>query len=146
MNAHDETPQRRVLIADNDANVSAILREFLVRRGLDVDVAPDGRVALDRLEAGGCDLLVCDLDMPVMTGNELLERLRDVADCPPVVVISGYVDHALEQELGAHPAVREVFRKPFDVKAFAAIVAELASAVPASRDGRDPSGGEALLF
>lgn len=134
----------RVLVADNDTNVSAILREFLVRRGLDVTVVRDGLEALTWLGSERCDVLVLDLDMPLMTGSELLEQLREEARCPPVIVISGYVDVHLERHLLGHPAVLEILRKPFDVRDFAARVV----AVAARRgDGAgDPDGAGPTLF
>lgn len=116
----------RVLLADNDGNVAAVLAAFLTRSGLDVESVADGQAALERLRRGDIALLVCDLDMPVMSGDALLEALRDDPTCPPVLVISGYVDDASASRLGAHPAVRDVLRKPFDVRAFAAQAAALA--------------------
>ncbi len=116
----------RVLLADNDRNVAAVLAAFLSRSGLAVEAVADGRAASDRLRRGDIALLICDLDMPVMSGDALLDELRGDRSCPPIVVISGYVDDASSARLSAHPAVREVLRKPFDVRAFAARAAELA--------------------
>ena len=143
----DRTP--RVLVADNDEAVVEMLTEFLRRRGLDVTVASDGEVALERLGAERFDLLVCDLDMPVMSGDELLRRIRTRADSPPVLVISGYVDEFAEDDLLANPHVRRVFRKPFDVRAFVEVADDLArgrgggGADPGI--GSDPGPGSGLF-
>lgn len=103
-----------------------MLMEFLRRRGLEVEVAPDGEVALRSLEMHPFDLLVCDLDMPVMRGDELLRRIAGSRSAPPTLVISGYVDEFVERELMAHPHVRRVFRKPFDVRGFTEVADRLA--------------------
>lgn len=119
-------PALRVLLADNDKNVAAILRAFLERNGLVVESVGDGQAALDRLSQRDVALLICDLDMPVLSGDAVLDALRDDPACPPVVVISGYVDDVSAARLAGHAAVREILRKPFDVRAFAARAAELA--------------------
>lgn len=142
---HDRTPAPRVLVADNDEHVAAILREFLRRRGLDVTIADDGRNALARLRTGAFAAFVCDLDMPVMSGHAVLAELADAGDaatCPPIVVISGYVDDATAARLKRHPAVREVIRKPFDLRIFAERVAALADA-GAAGDAARGAGGDA---
>ncbi|MBK8976436.1 MAG: response regulator [Planctomycetes bacterium] len=140
-NGQSDGAAPRVLIADNDRNVTAILREFLLRRGLDVVLAEDGGVAMALLEAEMFDLFVCDLDMPVLGGDEILERVRQDRTGPPVVVISGYIDDDEEGALLAHPLVERVLRKPFDLPGFASLADSLA------RRGRvDRSAGPTLPF
>ena len=78
---------------------------------------------LDGLRAGGVDVLVTDLDMPKLDGRQLLDRLTEITPMPATVVISGYLDPVVEEELRGHAAVRHVLRKPFDVVAFAGLVA-----------------------
>lgn len=120
-----------VLVADNDAGVNDLLREVLGRFGLPTAAVGDGVSALDFLERGGVSLLVCDLDMPEIGGLELIDRLADLRHPPPVLVVSGYLDARSERELADRPGVRGVFRKPFDVFAFAekaaSVVAETGS-------------------
>jgi len=118
----------KVLIADNDDQVVEVMAAFLVRQGLAVETVRDGAAALARLEKGGIALLVCDLDMPRMSGEDLLDRLRDRAGVPPVVVISGWVDERLARALQRHPAVARVLRKPFDLAPFARDAAALVRA------------------
>ncbi|MGE0142867.1 MAG: response regulator [Planctomycetota bacterium] len=113
-----------VLVADNDPHVGQVLVLFLERAGLRVEACADGRAAEARLARGGVAALVCDLDMPHMAGEVLLERLGERA--PPTVVVSGYVDHRMEERLRAHPRVVDVLRKPFDLPSFARLVATAA--------------------
>lgn len=118
-------PSRRVLLADNDPNVAAILELFLARSGAEVTSVPNGRVALEALAQERFGLLVCDLDMPVMSGEELLDQVGSDPATPPVFVISGYVDEVTSSRLRSHRAVVDVLRKPFDLRAFATRVADL---------------------
>lgn len=71
-----------VLIADNDRAVSSLLTDVLVRAGLRVRHAYDGEEARTMAQAGGCKVLVCDLDMPKLSGLEVLEALADSASPP----------------------------------------------------------------
>jgi len=108
-----------VLVADNDLGVNDLLREVLERQGLRTRAVGDGAAALEVIESEDVSLLVCDLDMPEMSGQELLKRLEGHPRAPAVLVVSGYLDANTEREFGARPGVRGVFRKPFDVFAFA---------------------------
>ncbi len=116
----------KVLIADNDVAVSALLRDVLERSGLSVDVAFDGESARRMASDPAVDVLVCDLDMPLTSGLDVLAALALLATPPAVVVVSGYVDQAVLDQLREWQFVREVLRKPFDLLAFARSVAGLA--------------------
>lgn len=84
----------RVLVADDDP----ILREFaavhLATPTVEVEVAEDGILALDRLSKGGIDIALVDLDMPRMNGFELIERIRwdEQLKHLPIVVATGRED------------------------------------------------------
>lgn len=114
-----------VLVADNDTAVNSLLCEVLARSGLRTAAVEDGASALKFLDNRPVSLLVCDLDMPVMSGEEVLEALGARSDAPPILVVSGYLDAELERRLADHAHVRGVFRKPFDVFSFAETVSGL---------------------
>jgi len=130
-----------VLIADNDRAVSALLAEVLARVGLEVRSVFDGETA--RLQARECGVavLVCDLDMPRLSGIEVIESLADLAHPPHVVVVSGYLDGAIQCRLSAMPYVRGVLPKPFDLLEFAERVRVLAHAHQAAVAARPPLAG-----
>ncbi len=135
-----DATRARVLIADNDAGVSTVLSQVLCRVGLAVELVGDGQTALERLRRGGLQLLVCDLDMPNLSGEEVLAALADIPSAPPAVVISGYLDAASNRRLLRLPKVLLTLRKPFDVFAFARLVADLCRGeeltIPAELAGR----------
>ena len=118
-----------VLIADNDRAVSALLTEILTHVGLAVRQAFDGDEALRLVREPGIAVVVCDLDMPKLSGLEVVEAMPGGAEAPPVVVISGYLDAQTCERLRALPHVREVLRKPFDLLAFSERVRQLAAGV-----------------
>lgn len=114
-----------VLIADNDRAVSGLLTEVLARVGLRPTNAYDGTAARELVLRTSPKVLVCDLDMPGMSGLEVIESLAELPVPPQVVVVSGYLDGRVEARLAQLPFVREVLRKPFDLLRFAATVERL---------------------
>ncbi|MEK7770147.1 MAG: response regulator, partial [candidate division NC10 bacterium] len=68
-----------LLVADDDPAIRQSLERTLTREGYQVALAPDGHAALDRLRAGGVDLVLSDLKMPGLTGLELLREVKAVA-------------------------------------------------------------------
>jgi two-component system sensor histidine kinase and response regulator WspE len=77
-----------VLLVDDDERLRHVFRRVLERSGYHVEVAENGKEGLDRLRGGRFDVIVLDIDMPVMNGREFLAaRARDskVAAIPVVV-------------------------------------------------------------
>lgn len=79
----------RILTIDDDANVRSNLAAYLEDSGYDVIEAENGRHGLELFAETSPDLVLVDLRMPVMSGMEVLERLRTEAPGVPVIVVSG---------------------------------------------------------
>lgn len=134
----------KVLVADNDPGVRGLLCEVVRRQGLVVEAVADGEAAQAALDRCAYDVLVCDLDMPRRTGNEVLAWLATRPSPPAVLVVSGYIDARIHAQLTALPFVRAVLRKPFDVIEFAQQVLAVArAAVPAATASTSATGGVA---
>ena len=67
----------RILVVDDDAAVRELMAAVVMRVGHSVDVAANGHDALAFLERAACDLIVCDLKMPVLDGAGLYEQIRN---------------------------------------------------------------------
>lgn len=123
-----------VLIADNDAAVSALLTEVLTRQGIVVRHAFDGEAAVLMARAPEVRVMVCDIDMPRLSGAEVVEALGGMSKPPAVLVVTGFLEAATLERLRRSPLVRDVLRKPFDLMDFAGRVRLLlrAAAQPAT--------------
>ena len=93
----------RILLADDDEELCALLRDFLVREGFEVDLAHDGEEALRRAGAGGYDAVILDVMLPQRSGLELLRELRRSSKLPVLMLtaLGEDIDRILGLELGA---------------------------------------------
>jgi DNA-binding NtrC family response regulator len=87
-----------VLIVDDDASFRRVLEYQLKQAGYDVLKAEDGKKALDIFLQNPCHAVLTDLDMPGLSGNELLKAIKEQSPDTPVVVITAYgtIDSAVE--------------------------------------------------
>ena len=76
----------RILIADDDDEVLELVRVLLGRAGYQVLIACDGRTALRGLFTRRPDLMVVNLDIPVLDGWRVLESVRHLSDLPVIVM------------------------------------------------------------
>lgn len=82
-----------VLAVDDEAGIRELARRILEQGGYRVLEAADGRQALDLVESGArVDFLMVDLDMPVMRGEELARRVRQVRPDLRVLYVTAYSD------------------------------------------------------
>lgn len=79
-----------VLVADDERNIREGLAEALRLEGYDVALAADGEEALRAVEEGRVDLIVTDLRMPKVSGNEVLKRVAGSYPGMPVIVLTGH--------------------------------------------------------
>ena len=91
----------RVLLVDDEPLVRKFISRHLVAAGYIVRVAVDGLDAIGKLRAGPIDVIISDLNMPRMTGLELLGVVRKRFPQIPVIVISGVAANELPEGMAA---------------------------------------------
>lgn len=79
----------KILVVDDDADVRQVTCLQLQQGGHDVVTADRGSVAVDLLEADGFELVVTDVRMPGMSGDELIERVRAIQPNLPIIALTG---------------------------------------------------------
>lgn len=82
----------KILIIDDDRPIRTSLTEVLEYEKYKVEAAEDGEAGLQMLQAGGYDLVLCDIKMPKMDGMEVLQKIQSDQIDVPVVMISGHGD------------------------------------------------------
>jgi len=105
--------QIKVLIAEDEANLGALLEKFLVGRGHEVRTFTDGRSALDALRAESFDVALLDIVMPELDGLEVLRQVREDSSPPEVIIITGNgtIETAISaMKLGAYDYLSKPYR------------------------------------
>jgi two-component system KDP operon response regulator KdpE len=77
---------KRILVVDDERQITRMLRASLQASGYVVDIAQNGLEAFEKFEAERPDLIITDLSMPEMSGLELTQAVRRVADTPIIVL------------------------------------------------------------
>jgi len=88
----------RALIVDDEAPARSELRYLLEVAG-DVEVvgeAPNAREALELIEALGYDVVLLDIEMPGLSGLDVVESMKKLRNCPAVIFVSAYSEHAVK--------------------------------------------------
>jgi excisionase family DNA binding protein len=105
----------RVLVVDDEASIRDLLAKTLALAEYEVDVAPDGRSALDRMRMYPYDLLIADLKMPGMDGLSVIREAKRYKTDLPVIVITGFSTESSAIEainLGVSGYLTKPFRVP----------------------------------
>ncbi len=103
----------KVLIAEDEPNLGALLEKFLAGRGHDVRTFTDGRAALDALRAEAFDVALLDIVMPELDGLEVLRQVREDVSPPEVIIITGNgtIETAISaMKLGAYDYLSKPYR------------------------------------
>jgi excisionase family DNA binding protein len=109
------TGRPRVLVVDDEATIRDLLSKTLALAEYDVDLAPDGRTALERLRILPYDLLITDLKMPGVDGLTVIKEARRLKPDIPVIIITGFSTEASAIEavnLGVSGYLTKPFRVP----------------------------------
>lgn len=109
-----------ILIVDDEKNTREGLKWSLEGGDYRIELAANGREALEIFQRRPVDLVITDLKMPEMDGIELLKRIREGEDAPPVIVLTahGTIETAVEaMNLGAvHYQTKPVDLKELKIK------------------------------
>src|SRR6185312_6518854 len=82
------TGMRHILYVEDDAALARLLQRRMERAGLKIDTAGTAEAALDMVRAEDFDLLLVDYNLPGMSGIEFLEKLKELPQPPPAVILT----------------------------------------------------------
>jgi CheY-like chemotaxis protein len=113
----------KILIAENELALREFIARGLIQRGYDVALAQAGSDAVDLLKKQKFDLLLTDIDMPIMDGIALALLVGKDYPKTRIVIMSGH-EHQLERAQGLNALVFKVVSKPFTIAAICTVVEE----------------------
>lgn len=113
-----------LLLVDDDELVRSALRRVFVPRGYRVLTAEDGRAALSVLATTPIDVLVTDMRMPVMDGNELLREVSKRWPAIARILLTGYADLQITTKAIRSGYVDHFLTKPWEIDQIETCVTE----------------------
>jgi CheY-like chemotaxis protein len=137
-------PRKTILVVEDEEAVRSVIVETLSTQGYRVLEAGNGREGLQVIQrtGEGVDLLITDLIMPVMGGQELADRVRTLRPDLRILFTSGYVDETVLRP-SERPESVGFLQKPFSLGALTAAVARALADTASPRPRRRSSPAEA---
>ena len=129
------SPRPRVLIVDDEEQVRTFVERVLRGAGYETALAGDAAAALAQAsKPGSFDVVVTDLMMPQMSGDELARRMREVDPLVKVLYLTGFSDHLFKEKVTLW-ADEAFLDKPCSIKGLLEAVSLLATGTIARHDG-----------
>lgn len=101
----------KILIVEDDGNIAKYIQVCLTMGGYDSDICRDGPSAVERVLAGGLDLILLDVMLPGLDGFQVMERVRDLG--VPVIYLTAVQDVA-DKVRGLKSGAEDYIVKPFE--------------------------------
>jgi two-component system response regulator (stage 0 sporulation protein F) len=112
---------KKILVADDEAGIRALLFDVLSSEGFNVTLAKDGRESLRQMRKGHFDLLITDINMPGLDGIQLLKAMKREGRSERVIIMTGNSED--EEALGGDiPPVYRFLHKPVPVHSIVDVV------------------------
>ncbi|MFW5748375.1 MAG: response regulator [Chloroflexota bacterium] len=130
-----------ILITDDNSAYRATVIDILTMEGYDIFEASDGQQALAIIQREPVDLVLCDLNMPLLNGLDLLVWLRDQPRYRhiPFILLTGQADAALLKR-GEELAVDAYMLKPVDIPALLLRIKQILARPPGDMTPGDEQG------
>jgi CheY-like chemotaxis protein len=113
--------QTRILLVEDNQLNQEIAASFLEEAGFTCSIADNGQVALDLLRHGNFDLVLMDVEMPVLGGIATVMRMRELLINIPVIALSAH-DSPAEQQKCIAAGMNACIQKPFEKEELYAVI------------------------
>ena len=105
-------PAERILLVDDDTDLSSLMEDFFTEQGYAFDMAHSGPDGLENALSGAHDIVLLDVMMPGFDGFEVLRRLRSQSDIPVIMLTARTESHS--RILGLESGADDYLPKPFE--------------------------------
>jgi signal transduction histidine kinase len=112
-----ETAGRKILVVDDNAEFAGLIRKILERKDFQVSIALDGKTAIEKVISDIPELVLLDLKLPDIPGEEVLMRIREIEKDIAIVVITGHGGEQVAVDMMRKGAI-DFLSKPIDHEAF----------------------------
>ena len=131
----------KVLVVDDDANIVKLLKLYLEKEEYNVITASNGAMALSMFKQENPAIIILDIMMPEMDGNQVCREIRKTSDVPIIMLTAKgeTFDKVLSLELGAD----DYMVKPFDPKE---LIARVKAILRRSESKKNSEKGECISF
>ncbi|MCX7927147.1 MAG: response regulator [Candidatus Omnitrophica bacterium] len=105
---------KNLLIVDDEEIILEFTKRILAKEKINIFVYQNGLDAWKFIQHRKVDLILLDLVMPVMSGEQLLQKLNQLKMPPPVIVITGWLSKEVDYRLQPYNILK-IFTKPLDI-------------------------------
>jgi two-component system alkaline phosphatase synthesis response regulator PhoP len=113
--------KKRILMIEDGRGLATAVRDRLESVGYDFDWAADGPSGLEKARAGSWDLILIDLMLPLLPGDQIVKRLRDEGVATPLILVTAK-DQPADRVAGLRGGADDYIVKPFHFDEFLARV------------------------
>ncbi|MBU1912816.1 MAG: response regulator, partial [Candidatus Omnitrophica bacterium] len=106
---------KKILIVDDEKDITLVLKEFFVSKGYEALVAFSGKEAMGFLNQSGLDLILLDMHLPDISGLEILREARKIHKDTKIIILTGFSEEYKEE--AERIGCDAFLTKPFSVKA-----------------------------
>lgn len=106
---------KRILLIEDEANIRGLYMDLFQSDEFEVDQACDGQEGFRLATTNSYDVIISDLKMPNWNGVDSIKSICLVKPATKFIVVTGYAESDMADELRDHPAVVKMFPKPVDL-------------------------------
>jgi two-component system alkaline phosphatase synthesis response regulator PhoP len=121
----NEKKGKKILMIDDDENLQEMLRVILEANGYECCSFYDSTEIISRIEEIKPDLVICDIELPGLSGYKLARLLKKMNKNLPVIILTGMKTEPIEQQLGIESGVDEYIVKSLEVDKLVTRINEL---------------------
>ena len=129
--------KQRILLVDDDPNISHLVKLYLEKEGFAVTEAARGDTALESFRAQAPALVLLDVMLPGLDGLQVLREIRQTSKVPVIMLTAK--DETFDKVLGLELGADDYVTKPFETKELVARVKAVLRRAPAAEEKTDPA-------
>ncbi|MGQ9696240.1 MAG: response regulator [Thermodesulfobacteriota bacterium] len=108
-----EIEQKKILIVDDNLELAQVIAQLLRKEGYEPSIAEDGKTALAEIQNGPLDMVLLDLQLPDIKGDEILKKIKTINEDTAVIILTAYGNEQIAVEL-MKAGAEDFVSKPFD--------------------------------